>query len=104
MYFEKSQSQELDFTRKSQSKKEKQNFDDLKEEDINRLIEMAWQDRTTFDTIFELYALTENQVKKKMRTLMQKSSFKMWRKRVQGKATKHKQKLDHKVIRFKGPW
>ena len=70
----------------------------------NRLIEMAWQDRTTFDTIFELYGLTENQVKKKMRTLMKKSSFKMWRKRVQGKATKHKKKVLHKVVRFQGPW
>lgn len=102
MYFEKKDSIKLDFTKKS--KKEIKNFDEIKEDDLNRLIEMAWQDRTTFDTIFELYGLTENQVKKKMRTLIKKSSFKLWRKRVQGKATKHKKKLTHKVIRFKGPW
>ena len=65
---------------------------------------MAWQDRTTFDTIFELYGLTENQVKKKMRTLMKRSSFKMWRKRVQGRSTKHKKKVLHKIKRFQGPW
>lgn len=102
MYYEKKDSIKLDFTKKS--KKEKQNLDDLKEDDLNRLIEMAWQDRTTFDTIFELYGLTENQVKKKMRSLMKESSFKMWRKRVQGRATKHKKKLSHKTIRFQGPW
>lgn len=102
MYFEKKDSVKLDFTKKP--KKENKSLEELKEEDLNRLIEMAWQDRTTFNTIFELYGLTENQVKKKMRTLMKRSSFKMWRKRVQGKATKHKKKLEHKVIRFQGPW
>ena len=102
MYFEKKDSVKLDFTKKS--KKEKQLLSAFQEEDLNRLIEMAWQDRTTFDTIFKLYGLTENQVKKKMRTLMKRSSFKIWRKRVQGKATKHKKKLTHKVIRFQGPW
>ena len=78
MYFEKKDSEKLDFTKKS--KKEKQDLSELQEEDLNLLIEMAWQDRTTFDTIFELYGLSENQVKKKMRTLMKRSSFKMWRK------------------------
>ena len=102
MYFEKNESLKLDFTKKS--KKEKQPLSAFQEEDLNRLIEMAWQDRTTFDTIFELYGLTQNQVQKKMRALMKKSSFKMWRKRVQNKATKHKSKVDHKVIRFQGPW
>lgn len=102
MYFEKKESLKLDFTKKP--KKQKQDLTPFQEEDLNRLIEMAWQDRTTFDTIFELYGLTENQVKKKMRTLMKKSSFKMWRKRVQGKATKHKKKVSHKVIKFQGPW
>ena len=86
---------------RSKRKVNKLNF---QESDLNRLIEMAWQDRTTFDTIYELYGLTENQVKKKMRTLISKNSFKMWRKRVQGRATKHKKKVEHKVIRFQGPW
>lgn len=102
MYYEKKKSLKLDFTKKP--KKQKQDLSQLQEEDLNRLIEMAWQDRTTFDTIFDLYGLTQNQVQKKMRSLMKKSSFKMWRKRVKGKNTKHKKKLDHKVIRFQGPW
>ena len=102
MYFEKSESLKLDFTKKP--KKQKQDLTPFQEEDLNRLIEMAWQDRTTFDTIFQLYGLTQNQVQKKMRALMKKSSFKMWRKRVQNKATKHKSKVVHKVIRFQGPW
>lgn len=102
MYFEKKDSLKLDFTKKH--KKENKSLEELKEEDLNRLIEMAWQDRTTFDTIFVLYGLTENQVKKKMRNLMKKSSFKMWRKRVQGRVTKHKKKVLHKVSRFQGPW
>lgn len=102
MYFEKKDSVKLDFTKKP--KKENKSLEELKEEDLNRLIEMAWQDRTTFDTIFELYGLTENQVKKKMRNLLKKSSFKMWRKRVQGRVTKHKKKVLHKISRFQGPW
>jgi uncharacterized protein (TIGR03643 family) len=101
VYFEKSESLKLDFTKKP---KQKQDLTPFQEEDLNRLIEMAWQDRTTFDTIFQLYGLTQNQVQKKMRALMKKSSFKMWRKRVQNKATKHKSKVVHKVIRFQGPW
>ena len=100
MYHEKNESLKLDFTKKPKKKE----LTPFQEEDLNRLIEMAWQDRTTFDTIFELYGLTENQVKKKMRTLMKKSSFIMWRKRVQGKVTKHKKKVLHKVVRFQGPW
>ena len=100
MYFQKNESLNLDFAKKPKKKE----LTPFQEEDLNRLIEMAWQDRTTFDTIFELYGLTQNQVQKKMRALMKKSSFKMWRKRVQNKATKHKKKVEHKVIRFQGPW
>ena len=48
MYFEKSESLKQDFTKKS--KKQKQDLSAFQEEDLNRLIEMAWQDRTTFDT------------------------------------------------------
>ncbi|MBD3796248.1 MAG: TIGR03643 family protein [Campylobacterales bacterium] len=84
--------------------KKKLGMYDHKEQSIERLIEMAWQDRTPFDVIQEQFGYTENQVKKMMRTLMKKSSFKMWRKRVQGRKTKHMKKLDHKPQRFQGPW
>ena len=63
MYFEKKESLKLDFTKKT--KKEKQDLTPFQEEDLNRLIEMAWQDRTTFDTIFELYGLTKIKFKRK---------------------------------------
>ena len=76
----------------------------MQEYDENRLIQMAWQDRTTFDAIYLQYGLTENQVKKIMKRLLSANSFKRWRKRVQGRATKHKNKTYHKPTRFKGPW
>ena len=98
MYFEKKESLKLDFTRKA--KKEKQDLTAFQEEDLNRLIEMAWQDRVSFDTIKELYGFTENEVKNMMRELLKRSSFKMWRKRVQGRATKHKLKVSYKTTRF----
>jgi len=74
------------------------------DESPHRLIEMAWQDRTPFESIEDTFGLTENQVKKAMRTLIKPSSFKRWRKRVQGRKTKHHQKLDIKITRFQGPW
>lgn len=77
---------------------------DLNENDKNRLIEMAWQDRTSFDAIEKLYGLKENDVIKMMRSLMKKSSFVMWRKRMHGRKTKHLKKLEHKPTRFQGPW
>lgn len=61
----------------------------LTEEQINRIIEMAWEDRTPFEAIEFQFGLKENQVRKIMRTYMKESSFKMWRKRVKGRKTKH---------------
>jgi uncharacterized protein (TIGR03643 family) len=84
--------------------KEKKRDETLEEFDDNRLIEMAWQDRLPFDIIYSQYGLTENQVKNKMRTLIGKKAYNRWRKRVQGRATKHIKKCDHKPTRFQGPW
>lgn len=92
------------YYKKEKKQKTKIRNENYTENDLNRLIEMAWQDRTTFDTIYELYGLTENQVKKKMRSLISPKGFKRWRKRVQGRKTKHKSKVTHKVIKFQGPW
>ncbi len=47
----------------------------MQEHDLNRLVEMAWQDRTTFDAIYLQYGLTENQVKNKMRKLISKKAY-----------------------------
>ena len=76
----------------------------LNEDDKNRLIEMAWQDRTTFDGIQKEFSLSENQVKNLMRTLISKDAYKRWRKRVHCRKTKHEKKIDFKPIRFQGPW
>ena len=61
----------------------------MTEEQIDRIIEMAWEDRTTFEAIEFQFGLKENDVRKIMRKHMKESSFKMWRERVKGRKTKH---------------
>jgi uncharacterized protein (TIGR03643 family) len=61
----------------------------LSEEDVNRIIEMAWEDRTPFDAITLQFGLPEADVIRLMRQEMKLSSWRMWRQRVQGRATKH---------------
>lgn len=73
----------------------------LSERDIDRIIEMAWEDRTPFDAINSQFGVPEAEVIKLMRRHMKESSFKMWRKRVQGRSTKHRQKSDDSMHRFK---
>ena len=62
----------------------------MTEEQIDRIIEMAWEDRTPFEAIEYQFGIKENEVREIMRTHMKESSFKMWRKRVKGRKTKHK--------------
>ena len=52
----------------------------LSESDISRVIEMAWEDRTTFDAIESQYGLKEQKVKELMRQHLKTSSYKLWRK------------------------
>jgi uncharacterized protein (TIGR03643 family) len=61
----------------------------LSAEDISRIIEMAWEDRTTFEAIERLFGTNESAVIALMRRYMKPSSFRMWRKRVTGRVTKH---------------
>ena len=70
-------------------------------EDISRIIEMAWEDRTPFEAIEIQFGLKENDVRKIMRSEMKSSSFKMWRKRVSGRKTKHLLMRSKAVNRFK---
>ena len=58
---------------------------------INEIIEMAWCDETSFDAIEQQTGLSEDEVIKVMRGNMKPSSFRMWRKRVSGRKTKHAQ-------------
>ena len=62
---------------------------ELSEEQIDRVIEMAWEDRTPFDAIVLQFGLKEQDVIQLMRREMKPSSFKMWRARVSGRKTKH---------------
>jgi uncharacterized protein (TIGR03643 family) len=57
--------------------------------EIDRIIEMAWEDRTPFEAIFFQFGIKENDVRKIMRSNMKESSFKLWRERVKGRKTKH---------------
>lgn len=71
------------------------------EREIDRIIEMAWEDRTTFDSIKFQFGLKEQEVINLMRKEMKPSSFKMWRKRVANRKTKHLKKRDFESGRFK---
>ena len=73
----------------------------LTEQQIDRIIEMAWEDRTPFEAIEFQFGLLEKEVIALMRTEMKKSSFLMWRKRMAGKTTKHQSLRSDKVSRFK---
>jgi len=68
---------------------------------IDRIIEMACEDRTTFDAIKFQFGLCEQEVIKLMRSEMKLKSFKMWRKRVQGRKTKHSKLREFESGRFK---
>ncbi len=64
----------------------------LSKEDTSRIIEMAWEDRTPFEAIEQLYGLSEPQVIELMRKNIKRKTFNNWRARVSGRKTKH-QKL-----------
>jgi uncharacterized protein (TIGR03643 family) len=73
----------------------------LSAKDIDRIIEMAWEDRTSFEAIEMQFGLQEKDVIALMRKEMKRSSFKMWRKRTNGRSTKHEVLRSSRVIRFK---
>ena len=58
-------------------------------DELDRIIEMAWEDRTTFEAIHYQFGLFEQEVIELMRQSLKASSFRMWRKRVSGRKTKH---------------
>jgi uncharacterized protein (TIGR03643 family) len=68
---------------------------------IDRVIEMAWEDRTPFEAIKFQFGLKEQDVINLMRKEMKSKSFNLWRKRVQGRKTKHAKLRDVTVDRFK---
>jgi uncharacterized protein (TIGR03643 family) len=62
----------------------------LTEGDVSRVIQMAWEDRTAFETIAQQFGLNESAVVRLMRRELRPSSFKLWRERVRGRVTKHR--------------
>jgi uncharacterized protein (TIGR03643 family) len=72
------------------------------ERELDRIIEMAWEDRTPFEAIAFQFELPEKEVIKVMRSNLKESSFKRWRKRVNsGVSQKHLKKRNPKINRFK---
>lgn len=70
-------------------------------EDIDRIIEMAWEDRTPFDAIKAQFNLTESEVRNLMRRTLKRSSYILWRKRVEESSLKHLKKRIDGVTTFK---
>nr|WP_294781295.1 TIGR03643 family protein [uncultured Flavobacterium sp.] len=76
----------------------KNNFSD---QELDRIIEMAWEDRTTFDAIKFQFNLSEAEVKALMKKELKFSSYTLWRKRVENCKTKHAAKRSADIDRFK---
>ncbi len=69
---------------------------------IDRIIEMAWEDKTPFEAIMYQFEISESEVISIMRNNLKDSSFKMWRKRVNsGVSRKHIKKRSKHIDRFK---
>ncbi len=68
---------------------------------INRIIEMAWEDRTPFDAIKFQFGLSEAEVKILMKKKLKFSSYKLWRKQVENCKTKHAAKRLNDINKFK---
>lgn len=79
-------------------KKLKRQFPDR---DLNRIIEMAWEDRTPFEAIAYQFELQEADVKILMKKELKPGSYILWRKRVENCQTKHKRKRSDAIKRFK---
>ena len=64
-------------------------FKELTSAEVDRIVEMAWEDKTPFDAIDFQFKLKEKEVIRLMRSNLKTSSFKLWRKRVTGRKSKH---------------
>ena len=73
----------------------------LNPEEKDRIIEMAWEDRTPFEAIKYQFGMSEAQVITLMRKELKPGSFRRWRRRVQGRATKHLSLRSKQMTRFK---
>jgi len=74
----------------------------MTEDEVSKIIRMAWEDRTSFEEIYKHTKLTESDVIKIMRNNLKPASFKRWRERVSGRSTKHGKKFRHALRDQKG--
>ena len=77
-----------------------QNIDNLSDVEANAVVSMAWDDRTTFDQIKERTGHSESDVIKLMRRELKPCSFRLWRKRVSGRITKHRKLFERHIKSF----
>ena len=74
----------------------------MEQKDIDRIIEMAWEDRTPFEAIKTQFGFSEANVIVLLRRELKRSSFNLWRKRINsGISQKHAQKRNPDIARFK---
>ncbi len=71
--------------------------------ELDRIIQMAWEDRTSFESIRQQFGLTPGEVVDLMRSQLNTSSFRLWRERTRGRKTKHVALRGFKVGRFRCP-
>lgn len=84
------------------SKKLKTRIDEFDQSEKDRLVRMGWEDRTTFDAIFEQFGLTQNDFIRFMRTELPRKDYDRWRKRANQKGhLKHRETRGFKTTRFK---
>ena len=79
----------------------KTKFAELSERDTDRIIEMAWEDRTPFEAIELQFGLSEPEVIKLMRRELKPSSWRLWRERAHQISHKHLKKRSSEIDRFK---
>lgn len=73
----------------------------LSDADVDRIVEMAWEDRTPFEAITAQFGLSEAEVIELMKLEMHPRNWQKWRARVQGRSTKHRILRNDDVLRFK---
>ena len=74
---------------------------DFTQQQLDRIIEMAWEDRTSFEAIKIQFDINQDEVIKIMRSSLKSKSFKIWRERTKGRKTKHRKINDISPIRFR---
>jgi uncharacterized protein (TIGR03643 family) len=72
---------------------------DFSQADLNRIIEMGWEDRTSFEAIEQQFGINQDGVIRIMCTNLKRNSFKLWRERTHGQTTKHAKLRSNEVAR-----